>query len=317
MQRVEFYVYLQCKDNLYTFDIIVVIELQDQEQGRAVTEAVVASLLVQCSSHALQADFLITALQLLVKLGVVRWDSFLPILLRAAGTAEMSAPALSSNQGLNNVGQLAAQPTGPLALLISGVGTPAVSTPASPSPSSNLLTSPAHGNVAASPAHSSVEYSSMNASQLSSNGGIAGSGARVVNWLRPLVCRVMLAAMEGDLKPVTCMEILLQVVQWVQTWDADVDTKEEDGKCRLKNRKLESRMWLHSCVEVIWALIDETKCRVPFYALLHDRTQLQVLNIYSQDRIYCPCSLQIFVIQLELFWSLVFGLTAAILVATA
>jgi hypothetical protein len=131
----------------------------------------------------------------------------------------------------------------------------------------------------------------MNASQLSANGGIAGSGARVMNWLRPLVCRVMLAAMEGDLKPVTCMEILLQVVQWVQTWDVDVDTKEEDGKSRLKNRKLESRMWLHSCVEVIWALVDETKCRVPFYALLHDRTQLQVLNIYSQDRIYLSMKL--------------------------
>ncbi|KAG0577554.1 hypothetical protein KC19_5G164800 [Ceratodon purpureus] len=249
-------------------------QFSDQEQGRAVTEAVLASLLVQCSSHGLQSDFLLSSLQTLVKMGVVRWDSFIPILLRAAEKADKNAPATGGHQGLN-VGTAGPQPTGPLAMMMQGTAANP-STPASPSPSSNLLTSPAHGNIVASPAHSGVEYSSVNASQLSSGSGTSVSGARVIIWLRPLVCRVMLAALDGDLKPVTCMDILLHVVQWIQTWDVEADSKEEDSKTRSNNRRLESRMWIHSCVDVIWALIDENKCRVPFYALLHDRTQLQV-----------------------------------------
>ena len=248
--------------------------MQDQEQGRAVTEAVLATLLVQCSSHGLQSDFLLSALQVLVKMGVVRWDSFLPLLLRAAEKAEKNGPATGSHQGMNVV-TAGAQPTGPLAMMMQGTAANP-STPASPSPSSNLLTSSAHGNLVASPAHSGVEYSSVNASQLSSKSGTSVSGARAINWLRPLVCRVMLAALDGELKPVTCLDILLHVVQWIQTWDVEADGKEEEGKSRLNNRKLESRMWIHSCVDVIWVLIDENKCRVPFYALLHDRTQLQV-----------------------------------------
>lgn len=238
--------------------------VQDQEQGRAVTEAVLASLLVQCSSHGLQSDFLLSALQILVKMVVVRWDSFLPILLRAAEKAEKNGPTTGGHQGMN-VGTTGSQPTGPLAMMMQGT-TATPPTPASPSPSSNLLTSPAH---------SGVEYS-VNASQLSSNSGTSVSGSRVINWLRPLVCRVMLAALDGELKPVTCLDILLHVVQWIQTWDVDAGGKEDEGKSRSNNRKLEARMWLHSCVDVIWALIDENKCRVPFYALLHDRTQLQV-----------------------------------------
>lgn len=247
--------------------------MQDQEQGRSVTEAVLATLLVQCSSHGLQSDFLLSALRILVKMAVVRWDSFLPILLRAAEKAEKSGPTTAGNQAMS-VGTTGSQPTGPLAMMMQGT-TATPPTPASPSPSSNLLTSPAHGNVVASPAHSGVEYS-VNASQLSSNSGTSVSGSRVINWLRPLVCRVMLAALDGELKPVTCLDILLHVVQWIQTWDVDADGKEEEGKSRSSDRKLESRMWLHSCVDVIWTLIDENKCRVPFYALLHDRTQLQV-----------------------------------------
>lgn len=254
------------------------LEVQDQEQGRAVTEAVLATLLVQCSSHALQADFLLSALQMLAKLGVVRWDSFLPILLRAAGTAEMSGLSLGGLQRVGN-GPVGSQPTGPLAMMMAGAsGVPTISTPASPSPSSNLLTSPAHGGLVVSPAHSTLDnYTSMSASHLSANSNFLVPGVRVMNWLRPLVCKVILAGLEGELKPVICLDILLQVVQWIHTWDTKVDSgKEEEGHSWPRNRKLESRMWLHSCVDVIWALIDESKCRVPFYALLHDRTQLQV-----------------------------------------
>lgn len=262
--------------------------VKDQEQGRAVTEAVLASLLVQCSSHGLQSDFLLYTLQILVKMGVVRWDSFLPVLLRAAEKAEKSGPTTGGHQGMN-VGTTGSQPTGPLAMMMQGTtATPA--TPASPSPSSNLLTSPAHGNIISSPAHSGVEYS-MNASQLSSNSGTNVLGSRVINWLRPLVCRVILAALDGELKPVTCLDILLHVVQWIRTWDVVADSKEEEGKSRLNNQKLEARMWLHSCVDVIWALIDENKCRVPFYALLHDRTQLQVIGYMGLFFFRCSLNL--------------------------
>ncbi len=99
-----------------------------------------------------------------------------------------------------------------------------------------------------------------------------------MNWLRPLVCKIVLAALQGDLKPVTCLEVLLQVVQWINTCGTKGETaKEEEGPTGRRKQNLEYRMWLPSCVEVIWALIDESKCCIPFYALLHDRTQLQVV----------------------------------------
>lgn len=50
-----------------------------------------------------------------------------------------------------------------------------------------------------------------------------------------------------------------------------MDGKEDESKSRLNSWKLKLKMWIYSCVEVIWVLIDENKCCVFFYVLLYDK----------------------------------------------
>ncbi|KAL3685167.1 hypothetical protein R1sor_003189 [Riccia sorocarpa] len=238
---------------------------QDTEQLRSATEGVLALLLVQCSYHALQVEFLLYALQTLAKLGLVRWDSFLPLLLRAVGSCEMA--------GLHQGPQTSSTPptTASHALTMGSSATPPLtaSTPASPAP---LLSS----SVIGSPALSSAVDVSSNAIQspaaasTNGSGGKMLSGARVVTWLRPLVCKILQAALELEVKPAACFDILVQIVSWINQWDPKpANGSKDDGS-------VESTAWLHSCIELIWTMIDESKYRVPFYALLHDRTQLKI-----------------------------------------
>ncbi|KAL2653365.1 hypothetical protein R1flu_021493 [Riccia fluitans] len=237
----------------------------DMEQLRSATEGVLASLLVHCSYHALQVEFLLYALQTLAKLSLVRWDSFLPLLLRAVGSCEMA--------GLHQGPQATSTPATVAShvLTIGSSTTPPLtaSTPASPAPllSSSGIGSPAHSSAV--DVSSNVIQSTAATASTNGAGGKMLSGARVVTWLRPLVCKILQAALESELKPVACFDILVQVVTWINQWDP----KPGSG---IKDDGIESTAWLHSCVELIWALINEAKCRVPFYAVLHDRTQLKI-----------------------------------------
>ncbi|XP_024525879.1 mediator of RNA polymerase II transcription subunit 23 [Selaginella moellendorffii] len=89
------------------------------------------------------------------------------------------------------------------------------------------------------------------------------SAKRASVWLRPLVCNVMGAALEAELRPVASFDMLYLTVQWIN----DVASGSEGS--------LKDVTWLDNCLEVLRMLIDERKCRVPFYALLHDQTLLQ------------------------------------------
>ncbi|KAI3763730.1 hypothetical protein L2E82_13725 [Cichorium intybus] len=106
-------------------------QLQSQFPGReqfcAVLESVLASLVIQCSSHAPRSEFLLFALRSLYSIGYINWDSFLPSLLSSVTSAETSC-------------------TNPESSLISvhGIGSPSQSanetscTPLPPAKSSNI-----------------------------------------------------------------------------------------------------------------------------------------------------------------------------------
>ncbi|KAL5207600.1 hypothetical protein ABZP36_032035 [Zizania latifolia] len=66
------------------------MQFPDQEQLQAVTESVLISFVLQCSSHAPQSEFLLFATRCLCARGHLRWDSLLPSLLNVVSS--MDAP---------------------------------------------------------------------------------------------------------------------------------------------------------------------------------------------------------------------------------
>ncbi|BFI23757.1 mediator of RNA polymerase II transcription subunit 23 [Marchantia polymorpha subsp. ruderalis] len=239
----------------------------DAEQLRSSTEAVLAMLVVQCSYHSLQVEFLLSALQTLTKLNLIRWDTFLPLLLRAVSACETA--------GLQQAPPATSTPASVASHMLGNSTTPPLSAPASPAPplSSSLIASPTHSAVDTS---SNILPSNTATGSTNGSGGKIVSGPRVVTWLRPLVCKILQAALEAELKPVACYDVLVQIVSWINQWDLRSATAGERPSVNKDDGRVESTAWLHDCVELIWALIDEGKCRVPFYALLHDRSQLKI-----------------------------------------
>ncbi|CAM6090169.1 unnamed protein product [Calypogeia fissa] len=290
------------KDEQFTLDFL---QLQnhfpDPEQLRSSAESVLASLLVQCSSHSIQVEFLLFALQTLARLGVLHWDSFIPLLLHAVGTLESSAGLQQA--GLHNsVGT----PQGPQSsagggggggggnshmMLIGGgggVGAPP-SVAASPAPSSTMVNSPALSVVDVSTnfsQSSNITGGSPFSASGNSNKIVAAAGAKVLAWLCPLICKILSAALETDPKPAVVYDILVQVVSWINQWDLRGENGIELQSVNGWDGTAESSSWLHSCVELIWTLIDENKCKVPFYALLHGRSQLQIEHWPEDEELF-------------------------------
>ncbi|KAL4586737.1 hypothetical protein LXL04_011381 [Taraxacum kok-saghyz] len=78
--------------------------------------------------------------------------------------------------------------------------------------------------------------------------------------LRKLSCEIISYAMESNLNPSTHADIFHQMMKWLVNLDH-------------KNPLSE---WLHKCLNVVYMLVDENKCRVPFYELL--RSELQFME---------------------------------------
>ncbi|KAI5444469.1 hypothetical protein KIW84_012920 [Lathyrus oleraceus] len=86
--------------------------------------------------------------------------------------------------------------------------------------------------------------------------------------LRQLCCKIILTGLEFSLKPVTYAEIFNHMLNLLGNWDQrqhGVDESDIIKSCRFDKTVI---AWLHSCLDVIWLLVDEGKCRVPFYELL-------------------------------------------------
>ncbi|XP_072995887.1 mediator of RNA polymerase II transcription subunit 23 isoform X2 [Typha latifolia] len=255
-------------------------QFQDQEQLRAVTESVLISLIVKCSSHAPQSEFLLFAIRSLCTIAYVKWDTFLSSLLSAVSSAEAS-----SGQGTS---------------AMAGVLSPGLS-PSTVMPSSSIVVIPNSSNLHAShptsplsaihaigsPAQSATDQSaSSNLSPLKAcENSVIKIGHSVkgaaVSYLRQLSCRIILAGLETNLKPVTHAEIFQHIISWLVSWDQRPQGLDEaDG---MKALKLERPLheWMHLCLEVIWTLVKEDKCRIPFYELL--RSSLQFMDNIPDD----------------------------------
>ncbi|CAN6727864.1 unnamed protein product [Malus baccata var. baccata] len=252
-------------------------QLPDQDQLRVVTESVLISLVVQCSNHAPRAEFLLFALRSLCTIGHINWDTFLPSLLSSVSAAEMSVgqgsqamPTVSSQSGML-----------PSSNAIPNSSNFQSSSPASPLPS-------VHG--IGSPSQSAIEPSSMSpvkSSDIASNGQQAmarlNSSIRdnAISSLRQLCCKIILTGLKFNLKPVTHANIFSHMLNWLVNWDQKQLGVDESDSVRSWRPGKALIEWLHSCLDVIWLLVDEEKCRVPFYELL--RSGLQFMENIPDD----------------------------------
>lgn len=250
---------------------------------RAVTESVLISLVVQCCSHVPRAEFLLFALRSLCSIGYINWDSFLPSLLSSVSSAEMSVgqgsqamPAVSSTS-LSQSGML--QTSG----VIPDSSNFQPSNPASPLPSVHGIGSPAQSAIEPS---TCAPMSPVKSSDASYSGQQfttrANSTIRdnAISCLRQLCCKIILAGLEFNLKPVTHAEIFYHMINWLVNWDQRLQgVDESDVKSWRPDKALIE--WLHSCLDVIWLLVDEDRCRVPFYELL--RSGLQFIDNIPDD----------------------------------
>lgn len=260
-------------------------QCSDQDQLRLATESVLLALIVQCSSHTLQAEFLLFALQMLAGINFINWDSFLSSLLSSVSVAENS-PAQSSqaHSGVPSVGSAATGNTMPV-MSISNSSIAQASNPASPMTSLHIIGSPPHGVT--DPA-TSINQSPVKGSDPSYSGqqipsrGTGFSRGTVMSCLRQLVCKVVLAGLEHDLKPVTHADIFSYMLDWLLSWNPRQQNKVDEH-----DRKSDSGSfdWLHSCLAVVWALVDEERCRIPFYELLHSGIQF-VDNVPDDEALF-------------------------------
>lgn len=261
---------------------------QDQEQLRAVTESVLISLVVQCSGHAPRAEFLLFALRSLCSIGYINWDTLLPQLLSSISSAEITVgqgsqvmPAVSSTS-LSQSGML------PPSSSIPNSSNFQSSNPASPLPSVHGIGSPAQSTTEPP---SCATLSPAKSSDISCNG--QQSTARVnssirdnaVSSLRQLCCKIILAGLEFNLKPVTHAEIFYHMLNWLVNWDQRQQGIDESDAVKSWRPDKALIEWLHSCLDVIWLLVEEDKCRVPFYELLRSGVQF-IENIPDDEALF-------------------------------
>ncbi|XP_019179352.1 PREDICTED: mediator of RNA polymerase II transcription subunit 23 [Ipomoea nil] len=257
-------------------------QFTDQEQLHAVTESVLISLVIQCSSHAHRAEFLLFAIRGLCSIGYINWDTFLPSLLSSVSSADMSVSQGTQLAGAGSSAALSQSGMLPNSTAVTNASNFQSSNPASPLPKIHGIGSPVQS--AAEP--SSVTLSPMKSSDV--NGTGQQSMARVnlllrdnaLNSLHQLCCKIILTGLESNLKPATHADILHHMLNWLISWDQKHDIGDFDSSKHCKHDKMDNE-WLHSCLDVIWLFVEDDKCRVPFYELL--RSGLQFIENIPDD----------------------------------
>ncbi|KVH97672.1 mediator of RNA polymerase II transcription subunit 23-like isoform X1 [Cynara cardunculus var. scolymus] len=260
-------------------------QFPDHDQLRTVVESVLVSLVIQCSGHAPRAEFILFALNGLYSVGYICWDSFLPSLLSSVTSAEMSVgissaaspqPAVSSTS-LSNAGML---PSSAVALNFSNFQSP---NPESPLISVHGIGSPSQSaNEPSCTALSPVKSSDINSTgqQAAARGNMSRRDS-AISTLRKLSCEIIFSALEANLKPTTHADIFYHMLNWLVNWDQwQQGSDEVDGVKSLKREKALFE-WLHKCLDVVWMLIEDNKCRIPFYELL--RSGLQFIENLPDD----------------------------------
>lgn len=248
------------------------------------TESVLIALVVQCCSHAPRAKFLLFALRSLCNIGCINWDTFLPSLLSSVSSAEMSA----GNGQVTHTATTSQSGVLPSSNIVPTGTNFQSSNPASPPP---LV----HG--IGSPAQSAAELSSCaTLSPIKSNDAISsGQQSMRVNLsiresaissLRQLCCKIILIGLDSNIKPVTHAEIFYYMLNWLVNWGAQKHqgVDEFDTTKYWKPDKALVQ-WLHSCLDVIWLLVEDNKCLVPFYELIRSGLQF-VENIPDDEALF-------------------------------
>uniref|UniRef100_A0A7N0ULE3 Mediator of RNA polymerase II transcription subunit 23 n=1 Tax=Kalanchoe fedtschenkoi TaxID=63787 RepID=A0A7N0ULE3_KALFE len=262
-------------------------QFPDQEQLRAVTESVLISLVVQCSCHSPRANFLIFALRSLFRIGHINWDSFLPSLLSSVSNAEMSATQSGQTVISASSMSLSQSPMLPSANAVTNTLNIQMPNPTSPLPTAHVIGSPAQSAndmpsfIASSPAKSDITYSVRASSSIRCN---------VMSSLRHLCCKIILIGLEFNLKPATHANIFHHMLNWLTNWDSKLQGVDETETKFLRPQKALIE-WLHSCLDVLWMLVDEDKCRVPFYELM--RSGLPFIDNIPDDEALFTAILEI------------------------
>ncbi|KAJ0675591.1 putative mediator complex, subunit Med23 [Helianthus annuus] len=257
-------------------------QFPDREPLRTVSESVLISLVIQCSNHAPRAEFLLFALRNLYNIGYINWDTFLPSLLSSVSSAEMSVSISSTTSPPPTISSTSLAQTG---MLPSSTAIPSsnfqTSSPASPLISVHGIGSPSQSaNEPSTTPLSPVKSSDINNSGHHSRSNML-TRDNAISSLRQLCCKIIFSALEGNLKPATHADIFNHMMNWLVNWDQQQQGSDEvDG---IKSWKRDKALfeWLHNCLDVIWLLVDDKKCRVPFYELV--RSGLQFLQNISDD----------------------------------
>lgn len=256
---------------------------QDQEQLRAVTESVLISLVIQCCSHAPRAEFLLFALRSLCNIGYINWDAFLPSLLSSVSSAE--TPVGQGSQAMAAVASATSSQSGvlPPSNAVPNSTNFQSSNPASPLPSIHGIGSPAQSSAEPS---SCATLSPMKSNDVICTGQQSASGntsvrENVISSLRQLSCKIVLIGLDSNLMPVTRADIFNHMLNWLVNWDQKQQGLDEFDSAKFWKPDKALIEWLHNCLDVIWLLVDDNKCRVPFYELI--RSGLQFIENIPDD----------------------------------
>ncbi|PIA26633.1 hypothetical protein AQUCO_09100060v1 [Aquilegia coerulea] len=255
-------------------------QFPDQEQLRAVTESVLIALVVQCCNHSPRAEFVLFALRSLCNIGYVIWDSFLPSLLSSVSSAEISAGQGANATSSTSLSQVGMMPSSSI------VSNSSNFQPASPLSSIHGIGSPVQ-TATDSPLQSAITLSPVKSSDISFNGQQTVQRANTllrdnaISCLRQMSCKIILIALESNLKPVTHADIFSHMLNWLVYWDQRKQVIDDSEPSNVWKSDRFLNEWLHSCLDVIWLLVEEVKCRVPFYELL--RSGLQFIDNIPDD----------------------------------
>ncbi|CAH9099736.1 unnamed protein product [Cuscuta europaea] len=262
-------------------------QFTDQEQLHAVTESVLISLVIQCSSHAPRAEFLLFAIHGLCSIGYINWDTFFPSLLSSVSSADMCVGQGNQIAGTGPSAALSHSVMLSNSITVTNTSNFPSSNPASPLSKIHGIGSPVQPAAETSPC---VTLSAMKSSDVSAAGQQSMARANFSLWdnaltsLQLLCYKIILTGLESNLKPATHADILHHMLNWLISWDQKNEMGGFDGSkhCKLDKAHIE---WLHSCLDVIWLLVEDEKCRVPFYELLRGGLQF-IENIPDDEALF-------------------------------
>lgn len=240
-------------------------------------DSVLVSFVIQCADHAPRAEFMLYALRVLCSINYVNWDTFLLLLLSTVFTLETSGGQEGTSQSMlpNLQSTNLVISDGMITLPSSGISN------STNFNGSNIAFTPhlSSNNSIVFPTHSTIEHP---------------DGVRLLpikeNHIRYISCKIILIGLEFNLKPFTHAEIFSHMLTWLSNWDKNQILDEIQNRKEWKPRGPLNQK-LHLCLDVVWMLVDEERCRVPFYEFL--RSGLQFLGNSLDDVSLFPLILKI------------------------